>query len=198
VLAAAGVLAGRRATTHWRYAEALAARYPDIRIVPDVLYVDEGQVLTSAGSAAGLDLCLHIVRRDWGARIANQVARRLVVPPHREGGQAQYVDRPVQVEERPRLAALFDWARRHLAEDLPLERLAGEAGMSLRTFLRRFREATGTTGPLPRRLQPGLTRQRPCSVSSSPSPFPPRCGLACRCCRAACPGRAGPTRPIST
>ncbi|KGM31456.1 helix-turn-helix domain-containing protein, partial [Inquilinus limosus] len=109
------------------------------------LYVDEGQVLTSAGSAAGLDLCLHIVRRDWGARIANQVARRLVVPPHREGGQAQYVDRPVQVEERPRLATLFDWARRHLAEDLPLERLAGEAGMSLRTFLRRFREATGTT-----------------------------------------------------
>ena len=145
VLAAAGVLAGRRATTHWRYAEALAARHPEIRIVPDVLYVDEGQVLTSAGSAAGLDLCLHIVRRDWGARIANQVARRLVVPPHREGGQAQYVDRPVQIEERPRLAALFDWARRHLAEELPLERLADQAGMSLRTFLRRFREATGTT-----------------------------------------------------
>lgn len=145
VLAAAGVLAGRRATTHWRYAEALAARYPDIRVVPDVLYVDEGQVLTSAGSAAGLDLCLHIVRRDWGARVANQVARRLVVPPHREGGQAQFVDRPVGAEDRPRLAALFDWARQHLAEDLPLDRLADRAGMSLRTFLRRFRDATGTT-----------------------------------------------------
>ncbi|MGO4723867.1 MULTISPECIES: transcriptional regulator FtrA [unclassified Inquilinus] len=145
VLAAAGALAGRRVTTHWRYAEALAARYPDISVVPDVLYVDEGQVLTSAGSAAGLDLCLHIVRRDWGARIANQVARRLVVPPHREGGQAQFVDRPVQVEDRPRLAALFDWIRRNLAEDLPLDRLADQAGMSLRTFLRRFRDATGMT-----------------------------------------------------
>jgi AraC family transcriptional activator FtrA len=145
VLGAAGALAGRRVTTHWRYAEALAARYPDITVVPDVLYVDEGQVLTSAGSAAGLDLCLHIVRRDWGARIANQVARRLVVPPHREGGQAQFVDRPVQLEDRPRLAAVFDWARQHLAEDLPLDRLAERAGMSLRTFLRRFRDATGTT-----------------------------------------------------
>ena len=145
VLAAAGALAGRRVTTHWRYAEALADRYPDITVVPDVLYVDEGQVLTSAGSAAGLDLCLHIVRRDWGARIANQVARRLVVPPHREGGQAQFVDRPVQLEDRPRLAAVFDWARQNLAEDLPLDRLAERAGMSLRTFLRRFRDATGTT-----------------------------------------------------
>jgi AraC family transcriptional activator FtrA len=145
VLAAAGALAGKRVTTHWRYAEALAARHPDITVVPDVLYVDEGQVLTSAGSAAGLDLCLHIVRRDWGARIANQVARRLVVPPHREGGQAQFVDRPVQREDRPRLAAVFDWARQHLAEDLPLDRLAERAGMSLRTFLRRFRDATGTT-----------------------------------------------------
>src|SRR4029450_4109140 len=91
VLAAAGLLDGKRATTHWRYAERLAARFPRVRVEADVLYLDEGQVLTSAGSAAGIDLCLHIVRRDYGAEIANQVAKRLVVPPHREGGQSPYV-----------------------------------------------------------------------------------------------------------
>ncbi len=144
VLAAAGLLAGRRATTHWRYAAQLAAAYPDIRIEPDVLYVDEGEILTSAGSAAALDLSLHLVRRDHGARIANQVARRLVIPPHRDGGQAQFIDRPVQ-QEGAALAALFEWMRRNLQRDLPISVLAKQARMSGRTFLRRFEEATGTT-----------------------------------------------------
>ena len=144
VLAAAGLLAGRRATTHWRYAAQLAAAYPDIRIEPDVLYVDEGEILTSAGSAAALDLSLHLVRGDHGAHIANQVARRLVIPPHRDGGQAQFIDRPVQ-QEGAALAALFEWMRRNLQRDLPISVLAKQARMSGRTFLRRFEEATGTT-----------------------------------------------------
>ncbi|TWB24662.1 AraC family transcriptional regulator with amidase-like domain [Nitrospirillum amazonense] len=144
VLAAAGVLAGKRATTHWRYAQALAERFPDIRVEPDVLYVDEGSVLTSAGSAAGLDLCLHIVRRDHGARIANQVARRLVIPPHRDGGQAQFVEAPLADEAAP-LSALFDWIRHNLDQDLPLARLASQARMSERTLVRRFRETAGTS-----------------------------------------------------
>ena len=144
VLAASGLLAGRRATTHWRYAAQLARAYPDIRIEPDVLYVDEGRILTSAGSAAALDLSLHLVRRDYGPRIANQVARRLVIPPHRDGGQAQFIDQPVQ-EEGAALAALFDWMRRNLQRDLPIRLLAQRAHMSERTFLRRFEDATGTT-----------------------------------------------------
>jgi AraC family transcriptional regulator, transcriptional activator FtrA len=145
VLAATGLLTDKRATTHWRYARVLAERYPNIRVEPDVLYVDEGTVLTSAGSAAGLDLCLYIVRRDFGARIANQVARRLVMPPHREGGQAQFVERPVQDDARAPLAGLFDWIRRHLDGDLSIPALARRAQMSERTFMRRFRDATGTT-----------------------------------------------------
>lgn len=144
VLAATGLLDGRRATTHWRYAAQLALAYPGIRIEPDVLYVDEGEILTSAGSAAALDLSLHIVRRDHGPRIANQVARRLVIPPHRDGGQAQFIDRPVQ-QEGAALAALFDWMRRNLHRELPISVLAKQARMSERTFLRRFGEATGTT-----------------------------------------------------
>ncbi|MDB5361411.1 MAG: transcriptional regulator FtrA [Rhodospirillales bacterium] len=144
VLAATGLLAGKRATTHWRHVERLAAAYPDIRVEPDVLYVDEGQMLTSAGSAAGLDLGLHLIRRDFGPAIANQVARRLVIPPHRDGGQAQFIDRPVQAEGAA-LAALFDWIRANLTEDLSIARLARRAGLSERTFLRRFGAATGTT-----------------------------------------------------
>ena len=155
VLAAAGVLDGRRATTHWRYADELARRYPRIRVDPDVLYVDEGPVLTSAGSAAGLDLCLHIVRRDHGTAVANSVARRLVLAPHREGGQRQFVATPVAGRAEPgRLAVLLDWLPAHLDEALSVGDLARRAGMSLRTFHRRFREATG--------LAPGewLVRQR--------------------------------------
>jgi AraC family transcriptional activator FtrA len=144
VLAATGLLDGRRATTHWRYARHLQQAYPAIRIEPDVLYVDEGQLLTSAGSAAALDLSLHLVRRDHGPKIANQVARRLVIPPHRDGGQAQFIDRPVQ-EEGAALAAMLDWMRRNLQRELPLRLLARQAKLSERTFLRRFEEATGTT-----------------------------------------------------
>jgi AraC family transcriptional activator FtrA len=145
VLAATGLLNGRRATTHWMYAAKLAEKHPSIRVEPDVLYVDEGDILTSAGSAAGIDLCLHIVRRDFGSRIANGVARRLVVYPHREGSQAQFIERAVENEENPWFSKLLEWAQRHLAEELPVERLAAKAGMSERTLARRFTEATGTS-----------------------------------------------------
>jgi AraC family transcriptional regulator, transcriptional activator FtrA len=142
VLAAAGLVDGRRVTAHWASAEALAQRYPRVRVDPDVLYVDDGDIMTSAGRAAGLDLCLHIIRRDYGAEIANQVARRFVIAPHRDGGQAQFIQRPVQREGDP-LTHVFDWAGRHLTEDLSIECLAARARMSRRTFIRRFEEATG-------------------------------------------------------
>lgn len=142
VLAAAGLLDGRSATTHWRYADALAARYPRVRVAPDVLYVDEGTVLTSAGSAAAIDLSLHLIRRDHGPRIANQVARRAVVPTHRDGGQAQFIPAPLP-EQGAALGKLLEWMRRHLHQPLPLSELAERARMSERTFLRRFEDATG-------------------------------------------------------
>lgn len=143
VLAATGLLDGRRATTHWRYADILQARFPKIQVDPDVLYVDEGQVMTSAGSAAGLDLCLHLVRRDYGAEVANQVARRLVIAPHRDGGQAQFLQRPIERAERSSLSALLEKVRRRLGEPLRIAQLARSAAMSQRTFMRRFRAATG-------------------------------------------------------
>lgn len=145
VLAAAGLLDGRRATTHWRYTEDLQRRYPAIKVDPGVLYVDEGNVLTSAGSAAGIDLCLHLVRRDYGARIANAVAKRLVAPPHRDGGQSQYIAPPHRADGDTRLARLLDWANARLDEELSVARLAREARMSRRTFERRFRQETGAT-----------------------------------------------------
>ena len=145
VLAEAGLLDGKRATTHWRYAETLARRHPRIRVDPDVLYVDEGPILTSAGSAAGLDLCLHIVRRDHGAAVANNVARRLVLAPHREGGQQQFVETPVASRaDTGKLAALLDWLPAHIEEKPSVGDLARQAGMSLRSFQRKFREATGS------------------------------------------------------
>ncbi|MEV1158554.1 transcriptional regulator FtrA [Micromonospora chokoriensis] len=145
-LAGAGLLDGRRATTHWRYAELLARRYPRIEVDPDVLYLDDGDLLTSAGSAAGLDLCVHVVRRDHGAAVANAVARRLVIPPHRDGGQAQFVEAPVPVDpDDDRIAASIDWALAHLAEPLTVAQLAGNAHMSPRTYLRHFARATGTS-----------------------------------------------------
>ena len=146
-LAAAGLLDGRRATTHWMHAEALAARYPEIDIDPDVLYVDEGDVMTSAGTAAGIDLCLHVVRLDFGAEIANAVARRMVVPPHREGGQAQFVEAPMTSGEpgSDRFAATLEYMLEHLDEPLSVEGMADRAAMSPRTFARRFRATTGTT-----------------------------------------------------
>jgi AraC family transcriptional activator FtrA len=144
VLAQAGLLSGLKATTHWRYAAAIAARFPDIDLDPSVLYVDNGSVLTAAGSAAGIDLCLHVVRRDFGTAAANSVARRLVVPPHREGGQAQFIPGPVaRNHEKERLSPLFDWMRENIGRDLPLAMLAKRAGMSLRSFQRRFEEAAG-------------------------------------------------------
>jgi AraC family transcriptional regulator, transcriptional activator FtrA len=148
VLAATGLLDGKRATTHWRYAEELRRRYPRIHVDPNVLYVDEGDVLTSAGSAAGLDLCLHLVRRDYGSKIANQVARRLVIPPHREGGQAQFLERPVDdrvrgSEQRGSLSMVLDKIRKRPGERWHIAELARLAAMSKRTFMRRFRAATG-------------------------------------------------------
>ncbi|MFT3997649.1 MAG: transcriptional regulator FtrA [Asticcacaulis sp.] len=146
VLAAAGLLKGRRATTHWKYVDYVAQTYPDVELVPDVLYIDEGQILTSAGSAAGIDLCLHLIRRDFGPEAANKVARRLVVPAHRDGGQAQYIPRTVpSAYERNRLGPLLDHMRERLDEPHTVAQLARRAGMSERTFLRRFEEATGTT-----------------------------------------------------
>lgn len=145
VLAAAGLLDGKRVTTHWRYLDRLRARFPNVHVEPDVLYVDEGNILTSAGSAAGIDLCLHIVRRDYGAEIANQVARRLIVPPQRDGGQSQYVPAPVRPDRTTSLARVLEWAERRLREPLTVEALARRAGMSPRTFARRFRQETGTT-----------------------------------------------------
>jgi AraC family transcriptional activator FtrA len=143
-LAATGLLAGKRATTHWRYAKALADRHPEIEVTPDVLYVDNGKLLTAAGSAAAIDLCLHIVRQDFGVEAANSVARRLVVPPHRDGGQAQFIPRPVPRRgEAERLGALMDWMEAEVAGDLSVASLARRAGMSARTFQRRFEETTG-------------------------------------------------------
>lgn len=138
VLAAAGLLDGKRATTHWRHAAMLAERYPEIRVEADVLYVDADDVLTSAGSAAGIDLCLHLIRRDFGPRAANQVARRLVMPPHREGGQAQYIAEPVSKRSNASLAPLADAVRTTLDQDWPIARMARQAAMSARTFQRHF------------------------------------------------------------
>ena len=143
VLAAAGVLDGRAATTHWRYADALARRHPAIAVRPDELYVEDGNVVTSAGSAAGLDMLLHLVRTDYGARIANRVAQRLVLAPHREGGQAQFVPRPVAPDEAGRVAKLIDRLRAAPAREHTLASMAADAAMSVRTLQRRFRETTG-------------------------------------------------------
>lgn len=145
VLAATGLLDGQRATTHWHYAERLAARFPTLRVDAGVLYTEANRVFTSAGSAAGLDLCLHLVRRDFGARIANEIGRRLVMAPHREGGQAQFIDRPVTDRENARFAHLFDWMRARLGERITVERMADEAAMSRRSFIRRFEAATGSS-----------------------------------------------------
>lgn len=146
VLAAAGLLDGRRVTTHWMYAADLARRYPAVRVEPDVLYVEDGPVLTGAGTAAGIDVCLHLLRHEHGAAVANEIARRMVVPPHREGGQAQYTRLPVpEVAETSRLHAVLAWAQGHLDQPLTVDQLAARALMSPRSFARHFRAATGTT-----------------------------------------------------
>ncbi|SEF26384.1 Transcriptional regulator GlxA family, contains an amidase domain and an AraC-type DNA-binding HTH domain [Amycolatopsis pretoriensis] len=145
VLAAAGLLDGLRATTHWAHTDVLAARFPSVTVDPDVLYVDNGSVLTSAGKAAAMDLCLHLVRADHGPAAANAVARRLVVPPHRAGGQAQYVATPVPARDDHPLAALLPWITARLDRPLTVEDLARQAKVSTRHLTRHFHAATGTT-----------------------------------------------------
>ncbi|WP_435284870.1 GlxA family transcriptional regulator [Streptomyces sp. NBC_00063] len=154
VLAAAGYLDGRPATTHWASAEHFQRLFPKIKVDADVLYIDDGDVLTSAGVAAGIDLCLHLVRRDHGAAVANEVARRTVVPPHRDGGQAQYIHRPVPEPQLATTTKARAWALARLHEPLQLRDLAAQEAMSVRTFTRRFREEAG--------VSPGqwLTQQR--------------------------------------
>lgn len=146
LLAAAGLLDGREAATHWRYADALAELHPSVAVNADVLYVDGEDVLTSAGSAAGIDLCLHLVRRDHGSAVANAVARRLVIPPHRDGGQAQLIELPVAAhpDDDP-IARVMAWALERLDQPLELPVLAAQGFMSVRTFTRRFQRATGTS-----------------------------------------------------
>ncbi|MGV9275355.1 GlxA family transcriptional regulator [Streptomyces griseosporeus] len=154
VLAAAGVLDGRPATTHWADADRFQRMFPRVRVDPDVLFIDDGDVLTSAGVAAGLDLCLHMVRRDHGTAVANEVARRTVVPPYRDGGQAQYIERPVPDPQQATTTAARAWALGRLHEPIQLRDMAAQEAMSVRTFTRRFREETG--------VSPGqwLTQQR--------------------------------------
>lgn len=144
-LARAGLLEGRKATTHWFHEAEFRATFPDIDTVPGVLYVEDGNVATSAGTAAGIDLCLNLVRRAHGPSAANGIARRMVVPPQRDGGQAQYVETPVAARPAETLAPVLDWAAERLHEDLSVSRLAARAAMSERTFARRFRDETGTT-----------------------------------------------------
>jgi AraC family transcriptional regulator, transcriptional activator FtrA len=146
VLAASGLLDGRRATTHWRFTDRLRDRFPKIAVDPTVLYIDDGQILTSAGTAAGIDLCLHVVRLDYGTRIANQVARRIVMPPHREGGQAQYIETPLPAEvDGSPTRRVMEWVLANLAEEIDIDRLAEMAFMSPRSFARHFRAETGTS-----------------------------------------------------
>ncbi|MCV2349420.1 helix-turn-helix domain-containing protein [Paucibacter sp. Y2R2-4] len=146
VLAEAGLLDGRSATTHWAYAEDFAARFPRVKVDADVLYIDEGDVLTSAGTAAGIDACLHLLRRQYGVAPANRVARRLVVPPHRQGGQAQFIEQPLPARTRDsRLSVVIDQVRANLEQAHSLDSLADSVLMSRRTFTRRFRQMTGST-----------------------------------------------------
>ena len=146
VLAAAGLLDGRRATTHWRWADEFASRYPAVHVDPGVLYVADGPVITSAGTAAGIDACLHLLRLEHGTAVANAVARRMVVPPHRDGGQAQYVPVIVSKADDPaNLAAVQQWTLQHLDEPISVDDLAARALMSPRNFARQFATRTGTT-----------------------------------------------------
>jgi transcriptional regulator GlxA family with amidase domain len=145
VLAGAGLLDGRRCTTHWRHAGELARYCPRAIVDPDVLYVDADPVITSAGSAAGIDACLYLVRKEQGMKVANQIARRMVVAPHRDGGQAQFVDRPLPDSSADTLAELIGWLERHLDQQVTVAELAALAHMSPRTFARRFVQETGTT-----------------------------------------------------
>lgn len=145
VVAASGVLDGRRATTHWMYGDTMRRMYPRIEVDPDVLFVQEGRIITSAGTAAGLDACLHLLRQEIGAELTNQIARRMVVPPQRDGGQAQFILNPLPAEASLSLAPVADWALENLHRELPVDELAHRAHMSPRTFARRFKADFGTT-----------------------------------------------------
>ncbi len=144
LLGEAGLLDGRQVTTHWRHTDKLQARFPNAEVVPDVLYVEDGQIFTSAGSAAGIDLCLYIVRQDYGSKVVNSVARRLVLPAHRSGGQAQYISKPVTTE-RDSLSPLMDWVLENLDQRHSVTSLARRANCSDRSLLRRFKATTGQT-----------------------------------------------------
>ncbi|GAA1177699.1 helix-turn-helix domain-containing protein [Streptomyces hebeiensis] len=145
VLGAAGLLDGRRCASHWRYAAELSRLHPRAIVEPDVLYVDEGPVVTSAGTAAGIDACLHLLRQEYGPETANAVARRMVVPPHRDGGQAQFIERPLPRDRCDTVGTVLGWMERHLDQEMTVEQLAARAHMSPRTFARRFQQETGTT-----------------------------------------------------
>ena len=145
LLGAAGLLDGRRCTTHWRHAADLAERYPLSQVDPGVLYVDEDPVITSAGTAAGIDACLHLIRKVQGVEVARGIARRMVVAPHRDGGQAQYVNRPLASEECTSFGGVLEWMRRELDRDWTVDQLAARAHLAPRTFARRFQQETGTT-----------------------------------------------------
>jgi transcriptional regulator GlxA family with amidase domain len=145
VLGAAGLLDGRRCTAHWRHAEELGRTYPRARVEPDVLYVDEDPVITSAGTAAGIDACLHLVRKEQGPEVAGKIARRMIVPPHRDGGQAQFIERPLPRDSCDTVGEVLVWMEEHLDEEVTVEQLAARAHMAPRTFARRFQQETGTT-----------------------------------------------------
>ena len=178
VLAASGILDGRRCTTHWMYAADLAARHPSVTVELDVLYVEDGTILTSAGTAAGIDACLHLVRRELGSEVAATIARRMVVPPQREGGQRQYVESPVPHAGADTLQPVLEWALEHLDQDLSVAALARRAMMSERTFARRFRAETGST---PYHWVTGqrvlLARRMLESTTASVEQVAARCGL---------------------
>jgi transcriptional regulator GlxA family with amidase domain len=159
VLAAAGLLDGRKATTHWQLAGLFRRMFPQVDLDPDVLFVDDGRILTSAGAASGVDVCLHLVRKDHGSHLANKVARRCVVPPFRDGGQAQYIEQPVPEQGAASTAATRAWALERLGEPLPLADLAAHARMSLRTFARRFHDEVGLS-PGRWLIQQRVTRAR--------------------------------------
>ncbi|MEU1518917.1 helix-turn-helix domain-containing protein [Streptomyces sp. NPDC005811] len=145
VLGAAGLLDGRRCAVHWHHADALTRQYPRAVVEPDVLYVDEDPVITSAGTAAGIDACLHLVRKEQGPEVANRIARRMVVPPHRDGGQAQYIERPLPRSSCDTVGEVLAWMEAHLDQEVTVEQLAARAHMAPRTFARRFQQETGTT-----------------------------------------------------
>ncbi|KQR99232.1 MAG: helix-turn-helix domain-containing protein [Microbacterium ginsengisoli] len=145
VLAAAGVLDGRRATTHWKYATEMTRLYPAVDLDPDVLYVQDDTIITSAGTAAGLDACLHLLRIELGAEVTNTIARRMVVPPQRDGGQAQFISQPLPAVASLSLAPVTDWMLANLHLDLTVDQLAARAHMSTRTFARRFKQDLGAT-----------------------------------------------------